>query len=675
MIHQLIKMLGFSNALRIKACSLCQQVRFLTAIAATFLLMSSSAVYAETAPQHEAQSILHMLDYLSVDYGGSVLFGKVLNEREYREQSEFAAQSVKLLSNLPANPDQAALIMEAQELDRKVQMKAPAEQVSSSAQQLRKEIISAYQIPVSPRKIPNATQALALYQQQCVKCHGTEGFGDGSQSNTLNPKPANFHDATRMGQRSVYGLYNAISLGVASTGMTGYAQLSDDERWGLAFLVSNFHNLPERQDLGEKLWKKREFKGAVPNLEALATLTSNEVSIKYGDNTRAVFEYLRAQPQALKTTRHATLIFATEQLDHALTSYSTGDRDLARSFAIAAYLEGFEPMEISLTNLNAQLRFDIEQEMMAIRQYIYNRAPVDALSMKIKHAKELLRQADELLREGKLTITGAFASSFLILLREGFLVILILPTILAFVLRSERRSNALTYIHAGWGSALMLSIFTWVATMWLLDISGYTRAITSGLAALAASTLLAYVWFWLQGKTHTPAWRQFMKDQVGAALEKKVLKMLALISFFIVYSELFETILFYQALWAQTSDFLRTALWSGVIAASLILLATAWGLFHICIKLPAKAFFSGASILFATMTVIFTGQGLALLQEAGIVATQSFNFITLPLLGVFPTAQTLIAQLAIIVIFLLGYRVLTMRRRHSENDIHSATEA
>ncbi|MFZ5524837.1 MAG: cytochrome c/FTR1 family iron permease [Pseudomonadota bacterium] len=637
------------------------------AISISLLILLVPTAQADEVSDREAQSILHMLDYLGVDYGGSVLFGKILNEVEYQEQAEFAAQSLKLISSLPEHPLLPNIIKDAQKLSADVGEKAPAEEVSAEAQQLRKKIISAYNIPVSPKRVPDSQRAAVLYQQLCVRCHGSKGYGDGAESKTLNPKPANFRDATRMGKRSVYGLYSTISLGVPGTAMAGFPQLTDDERWGLAFLAANFHNLPERLDLGRRLWEKRDFHGAIPNMVTLTTLTANEVSINYGDNTRAVFEYLRAKPSALITNRHATLIFATNQLDNAMARYQAGDRSEAQRYAIAAYLEGFEPMEISLVNLNTQLRLDIEREMMAIRKLIYDGAPVAALSVKIESAKQLLRQADELLREGKLSISGAFISSLFVLLREGLESILVLAAVIAFVVKSGQR-NALIYIHAGWGGALILGILTWMAATMLVDISGAGREITSGVTALIASAMLIYVGFWLHDKTHARAWQKFLKDKVGAALEKKTVWALALISFFAVYREIFETVLFYQALWAQTTVDTRPALWSGMLTAGMTLLAIGWGLFRFGIRLPLNAFFSATSILLAIMAVIFAGQGVASLQDAGIVETSPVNFVSLPMLGVLPTTETLLTQLAVIGILFLCYRIPIRQQHNTQTD-------
>ena len=645
-----------------------------TATSLCLLILLMPLVHADEASERNAQSILHMLDYLSVDYGGTVLLGKVLNESEYQEQIEFVTQSAKLMEKLPENPLLTSMISDAQSLARSVVEKAPAEQIATSAQQIRRAIISTYNVTVSPRQIPDIKRGAILFQQNCTKCHGPEGRGDGPKSTTLNPKPANFHNYIRMGKRSVYGLYNTISLGVSGTAMKGFTKLSDDDRWSLAFFVSNLHMQQERLDLGLRLWEKRNFHGAAPSLNTLATLTANEIGIKQGNNTRAVFEYLRAYPDALMATRHATLIFATEQLDHALSSYRNGDLAEARRYAIAAYLEGFEPMEISINNLNHQLRLDIEGEMIATRQLIYADVPVETLSVKIERAKALLRQADELLRDGKLTISGAFNTSLFILLREGLEAILVLAALLAFAVKSGQR-NALFYIHSGWIGALLLGALTWITATWLLDISGASREISSGITTLTAAAMLIYMGFWLRKKTSLHVWEIPVKNNMGAVLKKKSLWAFMIITFFAVYREIFETVLYYEALWAQTSETTRPALWGGILMAGLVLLTTGWVVFRLSIKVTQDAFFSVISILLAFVAVIFAGQGVASLQNAGIVKISTIDFISLPMLGVHPTTQTLVAQVATLGILILSYSIASRRKQHNQPDTPSTTNA
>jgi high-affinity iron transporter len=214
-----------------------------------------------------------------------------------------------------------------------------------------------------------------------------------------------------------------------------------------------------------------------------------------------------------------------------------------------------------------------------------------------------------------------------------------------------------------------------MAATWLIDISGAGREITSGVTALFASAMLIYVGFWLHDKTHARAWQKFLKDKVGAALEQKTVWALALIAFFAVYRELFETVLFYQALWTQTTLDTRPALWGGMLTGALTLFAVGWGLFRFGIRLPLGPFFSATSILLAIMAVIFAGQGVASLQEAGIVEISPVNFISLPMLGVLPTTETLMAQVAVIGILILCYRIPLRNQQRDQTGNPPATSA
>jgi high-affinity iron transporter len=306
--------------------------------------------------------------------------------------------------------------------------------------------------------------------------------------------------------------------------------------------------------------------------------------------------------------------------------------------------------------------------MMAIRQAISVGAPAEELEAQIELAKSKLSQADELLREGKLSITGAFISSLFILLREGLEGILVLAAVIAFVIKSGQK-QVLPYIHAGWGGAIAMGMLTWAAAAWLIDITGAGREITSGITALIASAMLIYVGFWLHDKQKADVWKKYLQDKVGNALEQKTVWTLSLISFFAIYREIFETVLFYEALWTQTTQGTRPALWSGLLAGSIILALAGWGLFRFGIRLPLGKFFTAASLLLGILAVIFVGQGVASLQDAGLVEISRVDFVSLPMLGVLPTWQTLLAQAAVIGILVFTYSVPLVRRRTDGGEI------
>ena len=71
---------------------------------------------------------------------------------------------------------------------------------------------------------------------------------------------------------------------------------------------------------------------------------------------------------------------------------------------------------------------------------------------------------------------------------------------------------------------------------------------------------------------------------------------MALVSFLAVYREMFETVLFYQALWVQAGDAGRGAFFGGAAAAVVALAAAGWGIFRYSVRLPLGPFFAAMSI-------------------------------------------------------------------------------
>lgn len=68
-----------------------------------FAALTALSLYAQAA-DNTTQTIVHMLDYVSVDYPEFVKDGKVLDESEYKEQLEFATQAGGLLATLQTIP-------------------------------------------------------------------------------------------------------------------------------------------------------------------------------------------------------------------------------------------------------------------------------------------------------------------------------------------------------------------------------------------------------------------------------------------------------------------------------------------------------------------------------------------------------------------------------------------
>lgn len=609
------------------------------------LLAANLHDVAMAAPADEqAQTVVHMLDYVGVDYAGFVQDGKVINAEEYAEQREFATQAVILLGKLPATPEQPRLLQQARELLTRIENKAPGDEVSALAGQLRMGVIHAWKLSVVPQQPPDLQQAVRLFAQHCAACHGTQGRGDGPLAKGMEPAPSDLHDEARMHRRSLYGLYNTITLGVRGTPMRAFTELSEADRWALAFFAGGLRANSETVAKGEALWRQGEGKTALGNLRALVTEAPSELA-PAGSSLDAVRAYLTQQPYALQAQAPAQspLAFSRTKLDETAQAYAHGNREGAQRFAIAAYLEGFEPIESALDNVDAPLRAEIEREMMALRVAIGEGRPPEAVTAQAAGVKALLTRADAALSGSSLSPTTAFVSSMLILLREGLEAILVISAIVAFTVKAGRH-DASPYIHAGWIGAVALGGITWIVTRYALSLSGASRELTEGITALLAAAMLLYVGWWLHNRANAQAWNRFIREQINAALGKRTLWVMTGISFLVVYRELFEVILFYETLWSQAGAVGHGAVLWGIATAALLLVLIGGMILRYSVRLPIGPFFTVTSSLLALMAVVFVGNGVAALQEAGVLETTTVRFFSLPLLGIHPTVQSLVLQ-------------------------------
>ena len=604
------------------------------------------------ANDEKAQTIVHMLDYIGVDYPQTVQNGQIVNAEEYAEQREFATQVITLLSELPTAPDQALLVQQARELLALVEDRSSGNQIATLTDQLHIGVIQAWKLNVAPRQPPDLKLAGALFTQHCAACHGAQGLGDGPLAKGMEPAPRNFHDDMRMRQRSLYGLYNTISLGVQGTPMRAFRELSEGDRWTLAFFAAGLRTAPEAVASGKSLWQQGEGKSTFPSLRAFVT-TAPVQQGPAGSSLDHIRAYLTQQPQALQMTAQEPLAYSRTKIEETARAYANGNRDEARRLAIAAYLEGFELIESALSRVDASLRTETEREMMGLRTAIVQGLPPETISAQTTKITTLLDRADALLSSGSLSSDTAFVSSLLILLREGLESILILSAIIAFAIKTGRR-DALPYIYLGLIGAAGFGAVTWGIARYALSISGANREMTEGITALLAAVMLLYVGWWLHSRSNAQAWNRYVREQLSTALAKPTLWAMAGISFLVVYRELFEMILFYETLWSQAGVAGHNAVLGGIAAAAFLLLLVGSLIFRYSVRLPIGPFFAVASILLAVMAVIFVGNGIAALQAADVLEVTKVHFVSLPTLGIYPTMQSLVPQVLILMLIAGG---------------------
>ncbi len=626
------------------------------ALAALCLFAPSSFGMADEDPAtvQVVRQTWKLLDYLAVDYGGAVENGLVVNEAEFAEMNEFAETARASVAGLPAKPEQAGLVKIGEHLKTAIAAHQPIGDVARLAHALADGLLAAYPVPMAPTTPPDVARGAVVYAENCASCHGVTGLGDGPAGKDLDPAPIAFTDHARAAERSVHSLYEVASQGVADTPMVGFQDLlSEPDRWAVAFHIGGYAYSDAQRVEGEKLWKNdATLKARIPNLEALTRATEVALAVEVGaGKAAAVLAYLRAHPDAVTAGSGGGLSLTRNQLAESLKAYQAGDAARAANLALSAYLDGFEPVEAVLRARDGALLVQMETAMAELRTRISARADPAQVAAQIDVLRGLLDRIDVALAPGADDGTATFLGAFTILLREGVEALLVIVAMLGFLSKVERR-DVLPYVHGGWVLALVAGAATWAVAAYAIDIKGAQRELTEGVSSVFAAVVLLAVGVWMHGKSVAGRWQAYIKERLSSALTKGSAWFLFALAFITVYREVFETILFYIALWTRGDG---GAIIGGLAAGIAVLAVIAFVLLRTSKRLPIGQFFAWSSLLIAALSVVLAGKGVAALQEAGLLPAMAVNGPRLEAFGVYPSALPLAAQGTALAIACIGY--------------------
>lgn len=254
------------------------------------------------------------------------------------------------------------------------------------------------------------------------------------------------------------------------------------------------------------------------------------------------------------------------------------------------------------------------------------------------------------------TYTELFIQSLLIMLREGVEALLVIAALIAY-LRKAGAADRIPLIWAGAASAILASFLTAWLFQSLLKNSGSSRELIEGFSLLVAAVLLSYMSVWLFARREMQQWQGFIHNKMGQALDQKRLSAIVIVSFFAVYREGAETILFYQVLYSETVSRIEPILLGAAVAVVALMLVYV-AIFLISLKLPLKQFFSGTAALLFALSVIFVGKAALELQVAGFISATAISYVPfISWLGLFPTAESVGLQLLFILIPVIGLLV------------------
>ncbi|HUF34495.1 MAG TPA: FTR1 family protein, partial [Gemmatimonadales bacterium] len=482
----------------------------------------------------------------------------------------------------------------------------------------------------------------------------------GAAAAGLDPAPSRLSDWQLLADQSPLDYYRRVSIGVVGTAMPAFEdRLPADDRWAVS-LYASLLRLPA--PAGEPPPALRAFatSGRMSDVEILAALGAAADGSDEGlARVAAVRQVQERSDQAATAEVFARTV---AQVESAYVLAGTGDPG-APSAALDAYMT-FEQVERSVRAKDPALAAELEADFATLRARAAGGSPAELADIRDRLKDGLGRAEDALgARLGPLNL---FLQSFVILLREGLEAILIVGALLTFLVKmgaAHRRRE----VHLGVGAAVVASLLTAVALETVFHISPARQEALEGFTMVLATVVLFYVSYWLLSKMEVVKWTHFVKSKVHSAVTSGSAFALASAAFLAVYREGFETVLFYKALFlAGDGSAALVPVLAGMAVGTVVLAAVYLAIHRFGVRLPLKPFFGVTSAFLYYMAFVFAGQGIAELQEGGIVPVTPVGWAPrVPALGIYPTVESLGAQgvlLALLVVALVWTFVIEPRR-------------
>ena len=598
------------------------------------------------------------MDYIGGDYKNAVKDGEVINGDEYNEMLEFSSETKGLFKNLKSTGgDKANIESEINELSSLILSKSSVLRVEELSNSIKDKLISSYGIIPHPQSRPSLQIGKELYNNNCTQCHGISGSGDGQLAQGLNPTPSNFIDPDFYSGLSPFKVYNTMTFGIAGTAMPAFPQIPDDKKWDVAFYVMSLPSLGRNEKFDNAAIEAIDID--LKDYKNLATLTNDQLkdrlakNINQNDQDLAVLYLRSGLLDQSESSTNSAIAMTREMLDDSFKLYQEGAVQESYEKALDAYLLGFEQIEADLFVKDSSFTTKVEASFGNYRNAIKAEKPISQVQTISQNLHAELSTAAEMLQEGSSSKLISFLNSFAIIVREGLEAILIIAAIIAFLNATGSR-RSIKYIHYGWIAALLAGVLTWFLARTVISISGVQREIIEGVTALTAAAVLFYVSYWLITKIEVAKWKEYIQGKVESAVSRNSIIALASVSFFAVYREAFETVLFYQALWYQAENSQSSVIW-GFVAGVAVLVVVFYVIFKMALRIPIKYFFTVTSIFLYFLAFILLGKGIKELQEAGVVNATPVEFIPyIDAVGVYPTLETTVPQAILVVAFVFA---------------------
>jgi len=370
------------------------------------------------------------------------------------------------------------------------------------------------------------------------------------------------------------------------------------------------------------------------------------------DDRWAVASYVAALQYGGSAT---AAIFAAvrHQIDSALSQRSD-------KIAVDAYMT-FEQVETSIRAKNPGLASELEGNFAWLRTRTVKADQEERQTIRERLLAGLER-AERVVAD-RPSGMSLFVSSFFLLVREGFEAILIVAALMTFLSKAGAPERRREVARGAW-LAVAASVLTWVLVELLFQLTPGGRELIEGATMLLAAVVLFYVSYWLLSKIEAAKWTAFVRGKMQSALSSGSGMALSAVAFLAVYREGFETILFYKALFTSAGA-TGVPVIAGIAVGAIGLVAIYVIVNQLGLHVAMKPFFAVTGLMLYYMAFVFAGKGIAELQGvAAIPLTVIEGAPRIPVFGIYPTLESLLAQGVLLVLAVVA-AVWALRPRTS----------
>lgn len=302
--------------------------------------------------------------------------------------------------------------------------------------------------------------------------------------------------------------------------------------------------------------------------------------------------------------------------------------------------ESWLSVEGKVVAQSAQVYADTERDMVTVQ------AMLSANTPDYQKADHLIQRMVSYLTPLTAKTGYTIWDAAMIPIREGLEALLVIGALLAYARKAESRQGK-GWVLSGVGAGILVSILLAVLVKLLFSSGafGHNNYLIAGWTGVIAAVMLLYMSYWLHRQSNIKAWQQFLRQKSESALSSGRMISLGILAFLAVFREGTETVLFIIGMVNQISI---QQLLLGLFIGLLVLLAVAYLMLFVGLKMPLRPFFLVSSLIVFYLCIKFTGLGIHSLQLADILPSTHAPLPSWNLIAFYPNWQSAAPQMVLV---------------------------